>query len=268
MMEPALRYPRPTWSLLVLLALMLVFPSCKASRKAVAGAGSKGPVTDTLGWMIGQVDAAAFTPNWINAKLNIDFENPDTKIGVTGLLRMKPDSIIWLQVKKFGIEAARALVRRDSFFVMDRLNKTYSSGTLNELAREVDLPGDFRLIQSIFLGNAIATDAPTIKVRQVTPEWMLETKALGIFAVQRFKMLGSPRLSQLDGTQESSGLSVKVNYEDFRNVEKYPPLAYLREVLMLTEKGEKTQVKIEMQEVELDVPKSIPFEIPSHYTRM
>lgn len=268
MMEPALRFHKPIWLLLTLLALSLVFPSCKASRKAVAGAGSKGPVTDTLGWMITQVDAAAFTPNWINAKLNIDFENPDTKIGVTGVLRMKPDSIIWLQVKKFGIEAARALVRRDSFFVMDRLNKTYSSGTLNELAREVDLPGDFRLIQSIFLGNAIATDAPQIAVKQTSPEWQLETRALGILAVQRFKMLAVPRLTELDGKQENSGLSVNVKYDDFRNVDKYPPLAYLRQVLMLTEKGEKTQVKIEMQEVELDVPKSIPFEIPSHYTRM
>lgn len=64
------------------------------------------------------------------------------------------DSVLWINVKKLGIEAARALVTRDSVYLINRLDQTYSVKGLASLQRQYNLPEGFPLLQDMVLASA------------------------------------------------------------------------------------------------------------------
>ncbi len=140
---------------LALLAL-LIFANC---NRKVAGP-AEGAVSSPTGKLrlnqvLRNIEANRTSAEWMDAKARVDVETDDYSIGGTAYLRLHRDEAIWMSVKKFGIEGARALIRPDSFFLYNRLESEYTAEPLSYLEEKYKIPARFDLLQEIFFGNAV-----------------------------------------------------------------------------------------------------------------
>ena len=73
---------------------------------------------------------------------------------VYGTIKIKRDSIVWFSVNPgIGIEIARAQMKPDSLFLLDRLNARYFKGKYDFIDKMFDIEVNFASLQSIFLNT-------------------------------------------------------------------------------------------------------------------
>lgn len=96
----------------------------------------------------------ADTYAWMTAKMTMDLSAPGMELnGVTGSLRMRRDSAIWLSASTMGMESVRAMMTNDTVFVINRFEQTYLAEPLAEVAEKLQLPLTLQECQSLLLGK-------------------------------------------------------------------------------------------------------------------
>lgn len=91
----------------------------------------------------------------MTANLDIQAEGNGMSFdNLSGQLRMRNDSIIWLSVTAtMGVEVLRAKVSNDSVWILNRMEKTYLAEPLDSLCAKVGMPLSLPLVQTLFLDN-------------------------------------------------------------------------------------------------------------------
>jgi len=134
------------WSALLVVSLTT---SCTSSQRLIAR-GETDKLSDRafLAWAISQ------DPNWQNVDIRGkgEFEQGNTQQSFTYRLKLIRDSVIWVSISKFGFEGVRALITTDSVFVLNRLDRTYSSGNLAALGERYQVPASFSYLEGLLLG--------------------------------------------------------------------------------------------------------------------
>ncbi len=122
--------------MIALLALLLAATSCASRKKTVA-----------------PTPPQAF--EWMTANLDIQAEGNGMSFdNLSGQLRMRNDSIVWLSVTAtMGIEVLRAKVSNDSVWVLNRMEKTYLAEPLDSLGAKVGMPLSLPMVQTLLLDN-------------------------------------------------------------------------------------------------------------------
>ena len=142
-----------------ILLLLCVLTAAACGRKVTGpAAGGDAPAVGSrlrLNQVLERIDANRTTAEWMDAKARVDVQTDDLDIGGTAYLRLHRDQAIWISVKKFGFEGARALIRPDSFFLYNRLESEYTAEPLSYLEEKYKIPARFDLLQEIFFGNAV-----------------------------------------------------------------------------------------------------------------
>lgn len=121
---------------ITLILLLLVTASCASRKKVVTPSQPQ-----------------AF--EWLTANLSIDAEGNGMAFNdLSGQLRMRKDSVIWLSVTAtLGVEVLRAKVRNDSIWVLNRLEKSYLSESLDTLSEQLGLPLSLPWMQTLLFDN-------------------------------------------------------------------------------------------------------------------
>ena len=92
---------------------------------------------------------------WLTANLAIQADGNDmTYNDLSGQLRMRKDSIIWLNVTAtMGVEVLRAKVSNDSVWIVNRMEKTYLAEPLDTISAQLGMPLSLPLVQTLLLDN-------------------------------------------------------------------------------------------------------------------
>ena len=92
---------------------------------------------------------------WLTVNMDIQAEENDmTYNDLSGQLRMRKDSIVWLSVTAtMGVEVMRAKVSNDSIWVLNRLEKTYLAEPLDTVSAQLGMPLSLPLVQTLLLDN-------------------------------------------------------------------------------------------------------------------
>lgn len=92
---------------------------------------------------------------WLTANLSIDAEGNGMALSdLSGQLRMRKDSIIWLSVTAtLGVEVLRAKVSNDSIWVLNRLEKSYLTEPLDTISEQLGLPFSLPWVQALLFDN-------------------------------------------------------------------------------------------------------------------
>lgn len=205
--------------------------------------------------------------NLMNAQAKVFMEGNGQSIGATANIIWIRDSIIWLNVKKFGLEAARVLVTRDSVFVLNRLEKTYSARGLESLQRQYSLPAGFDLVQNVLL--AYPWFFPDIKLESDIKDGMHRLSGSnGRFATDYRMEEEAFWLRQEVFLEPRETRSVSVLFENYKKTELAGWFPYLRTLEASSPETGDMRLSIELNEVEFNVPKSFRFEIPTHYDKV
>ena len=91
----------------------------------------------------------------VEMKGTMEMENKTEQHSFTFNIRMIKDSIIWMQLKKFGLEGARVLATKDSLFAVDRLHRTFMKKSWASIQTQMNAPIDFAVLYEILSGNPV-----------------------------------------------------------------------------------------------------------------
>lgn len=93
--------------------------------------------------------------NYAAAKFNcnLNFDNEEHSFNVS--VRCRKDSVIWMSISKLGIDAARALITKDTVKVMLGLTeKKYFIGDFSYINELLQANLDYDMIQALLFGNS------------------------------------------------------------------------------------------------------------------
>lgn len=252
-----------------LLLLILLTAACNTSKK-VAGKKLK---KRKPSFLLEELNQNRKTAEWLSTKALIQYKDDNQRIKITSNIRIRKDSVIWLNVKKLGIEAARIQITPDSIIILDRLNKTYLAKDFDYVGQQFSFPQaiadklDFRALQDLFLGNPILIPVQKFESSISDGYYQLEGQyehidAQYLIEGQDYELASSYFVDHEDGK------SIYFQFSDYRAIDNQREFSYFRNIDLTSPQTGLVEMALQLSKVEFDVPKTIRFEIPSRYTEM
>ncbi len=254
-------------SSIILLIFILGLGSCKGTKKATGVIKTDAKLEN----LVSQIATNAFHPEWFKAKAQLQYRADGRGLSFTSTIISKDKELLWLNGKKFGIEGARILVKPDSIFAINRLQKQYLSEDMSWVAREYDLPTllseaiSLNHLQDIFIGNPILDIIPYTKLSYIDAETLL-TGEKDNYSTQLIINPNNLQTRSFNFTQGENIMYVK--YSDYRQVNDTHMIAFKRELLIERPEEEDINLSIQYDNIIIDEPQSIKFSIPSSYSKM
>lgn len=204
---------------------------------------------------------------WFAAKADAHFESSTLSGSGALQLRIRKDSLVWMTGKKFSIEGFRSIINRDSFFMVNRIDKYYHAEDNRMLARTFGIDLNFEDVQHLLAGNMFLPDAnDSTYYAQNTEKCILSTQMAHLNIVYCLDAR-TLQLNTVDIT-DGKGRKIEVELGNYKKNKDLPILPYDRKYTFKEPDNETSVLDIKIDEVELNVAKSVNFNIPSHYDRL
>jgi len=253
-------------AILLFSAFFLLSATCRRSPSEDTITPATTPLSaDVLIRKLGQ--NAPDKVNSITAHARIYAEGDGTAVEAGANLIWIRDSVLWLNVKKLGIEAARALVTRDSVIVLNRLEKTVQARGMEALQREYSLPEGFPLLQHLLLASAWF--APDMHLQADIKDSLHRLAGSnGQFSTDYRIEEGAFVLRQATFLQQRDASLLGLQYGDFKKLSGAGIFPYFRRIEAYSPGSGTVRLEIEFTDIEINVPKPYRFDIPGHYQRV
>jgi len=252
---------------LKLLTLLLLFASCNASKKAQQNQEANTLKPQSAEYLLDKMETQHFDAAWINAKAKIHFESDVRNESFNVTIRMRSDSLIWMNVKKLSVEGARILIDKDSVHVLNRLDKEYYVRGLDFVEQKFNLPADFKALQTMILGNPYLLAGQEYTATTQQEQYRISSK-------EGSEMLNDYWLNSLSFMLEQmSFLDLRYNRKLVVGLSDYQPVedqvfSFQRNYQMQSDQTGEVRVKIKFSKIERNIPKSMPFSVSSRYKRV
>ncbi|MCB0706464.1 MAG: DUF4292 domain-containing protein [Saprospiraceae bacterium] len=244
------------------IAALLLFAACHSAKGLAANDLKKRSTRFLLKELVeNQVDA-----EWFSAKAKITYSDAYENMVLSSNIRIRKDSLIWMNFKKLSVEAVRIQITPDSIYIIDRLNNQYSIKGFGFLQKQYQLPATFESLQNLLLGNPVffTTDLESDVLGQQYQLVGAGTRYSNTYLLNGLSYLLEGLI--LEDKQEKLVLTAVLS--DYRKTEGARNFSYFRSVTLQGEDKDEISVELELSKVEINVPKIISFEIPERYTRM
>lgn len=194
-----------------------------------------------------------------------DFDNTNVNI------RIKKDSLIWLSVTGVGFEVARGLITPDSIVFVDKFHKEYFVFTYAQLSKQYNFDLNFKLLQSIIIGNLPFAPAAESKFYKEN-EFVVLHQENARLVLDNYIDEKNLKLQKLKAVEVPTKNTFVLNYEDFKDVSGFLfPFGSLINLDVQSQKDKQfyqTTMRIKHNKVELTGKNpGFPFSIPSSYSR-
>ncbi|GAB4239136.1 MAG: DUF4292 domain-containing protein [Ekhidna sp.] len=204
---------------------------------------------------------------YMSSKARFKFDNDGKKVSATANFRIKKDSLIWISISGLGIEAARVLIDTSRVQIMDRLKRNYYEYTFEELSEEWDFDFNFKMIQSVILGNLVEP-YKNQKVEKLE-NYFTYFASKGAYSFQNFIGFTTMKLEKIRVIDGNTNNTISVNYSDFIlvNNQVFPNEI---EAVIDYESSNKpnTEISISYNKMEIEnTPLSFPYSVPGKYER-
>jgi len=166
-----------------------------------------------------------------------------------------------MSVKKFGFEGARALIRPDSFFVINRLNGDYTAEPLRYIEQKYKIPARFDLLQEIVLGNAVFFTR-NLELDQAGDTYTLSGQD-GRFATKHVVDGRGYRLMEMVLNELAQDRTLTISNADFRKApgkEDEPDFAFTRTVRIEAEATGPAKLDLMFNRLKFSGPLAMPFQ--------
>jgi hypothetical protein len=265
------------WLSLAAVTVMLFFGSCKSTRK-IQAAISKKDTTSVLIRNASAEDSVAVIKSALSgirtketdfktfsAKIKVEYQDSKGKQAITAYVRMIKDSVIWISgyATVFNIEAFRALIHKDSVFVLDKINKEVQLRSIDYLQEVTQIPFDFKTLQDMLLGNPIFFTDSVVSYKETESKILLAT--VGVNFKHLLTISKPDRLivhSKLDDVDINRNRTADITYDEFENSNGINFSTY-REITV-SEKN-KLDIQLKYKQYEFNKDLQINFSIPKNY---
>lgn len=254
---------------------IVTLASCRSTRKIQTAITKKDTVDSVAG--IVKIDTTQLINNALqalnknridfktfSAKVDVDYRGGDDKhYDVNASLRMYKDSLIWVSVNAvLGIEAMRMLINKDSVFLLDKLNKTYLTRSIDYLQEVSGLPLTLSTLQNLLVGNPVFVDSV---VSYSNDNNMIALLSIGKTFKNLVTVNGNNNVlvhSKLDDLDITRSRTADLNYDDYEN-KKGRSFSSKRRIAV-AEKN-KLDISLNFKQYEFNDDVNFPFSIPKNY---
>ncbi len=209
---------------------------------------------------------AIFAPEWMEGKCQLQMASEDSNLSGQGIIRIRRDSAIWVSLRKLGFEVGRALILKDYFFYLNRLNNVFEANPISIINEKYQLPGDFLHLQALLLGNAPLDDISDFTVtNKESFEWQLQ-KSMDNGTLSLGWDFNNKRISAIDWNQPSSNKYFKMKFGDYKALESKQQFSYFRDLNIQSAETGNLHVVLSFNQVQFNLPVSLRFDIPQRYS--
>ncbi|MEM1320697.1 MAG: DUF4292 domain-containing protein [Bacteroidota bacterium] len=266
----------PRLSLLLgILGLLLIAPACKSSKKAGTALQLK---KRSARFLVKKLEEQKVDVDWLSAKARIGFRDENRSVKVTANIRLRKDSILWMNFKKLSVEVARVLITPDSIYLIDRHNKQYTIQGFDFLERQFNMPAaiaeeagaqatGFNSMQQLLLGNPPLPPNRKYKASIDDQAYQLNRRESGFDSYYWLEGLNL-LLSRMRFLDLGFDREVEMELEDYKSVNEEQNFSYFRRLNLKSPDTGDISMSIKFLKVEINTPKRIRFDIPSNYKKM
>jgi hypothetical protein len=267
--------------LLFFTILLTLFSSCKI-KKSITATRSEHIAKKSAKELETLLKKNEFKFESISAKFSTDLvlDSSQTSFNVT--LRGRRDSALWfsITVPLIGIEAARAIVTKDSVKFIDRIHSEYFKGDFNYINKLLHADLDFEMLQSLLIGNSVDFYDDDDRLHSATNDgrYLLSTirKRKLRRVMQHNKELKDPAQSiWLDPATFKIARILFNDFNqnrtfnaDFDKFDKIDSSLFPFNIYYNIKAQKNVDIKIEYSKVTINTPQTFPFSIPSKYERI
>lgn len=249
-------------------ALFFGLIGCK-SKKTIATTPTVSNIEktpNTANEFLSAIESRTYTPEWFSGRGNINATLGTNSMEVDAVIQIRKDSAILLVVKKFGFEGARALITKDSVFLINRLEQTYDKQAITALTQRFNLPAQFDALQQLILGNPARLDSKPYEVMQQDTTVLLQS-SLGKLSADYAFAKKTLKLNQAFFEDEESTSKMTMQYGNYKMTAVKKEFSCQRNIEFFSPQGNNGEIDIEFKEVEFNVAKAMRFQIPNNYKR-
>jgi hypothetical protein len=200
-----------------------------------------------------------------SAKTKMRFEGPDNKHELTAHIRVRKDSVIWIHVTAVmgGFPVARIFVTRDSFFMLNYLDKEVVAVPLSRAVRI--LPGnvDFASFQNLIMGEPLRNGAIT-DARKSGDSILIRVEDSSYVQFITYNRSDSTMRSAVLRTHNPSGPEASTQYSNYE-ITNNRRISTNR-VLNIQNGNDNYLLEMNFNKSDFDEPLEYPFSIPRNYT--
>lgn len=201
--------------------------------------------------------------NYLKAKSKVTWKTDNNQDNYTVDIRVKKDSLIWVNVSVAMVSGATGLFSKDRMQFYHKINNEYYNLTYDSLSVLMGFKIDFNILQSLIVGNQPFKKNNSRVIRE--NDNFIFKQEEGQIKIDNF--VGPNRkLKKLLVSDEPSKNKLTMDYEDFSTINQilFPYSSSI--TLDVTNKEnqlKKTVISIKYSKVELlDTPLPFPFRVP------
>lgn len=206
---------------------------------------------------------------YFHGKARINFRDDKKERDVKSTIRIRKDSVIWMNFSVVGVQGGKALINKDSIVIVSTVDKEYYVFTYEELSKRFKFAIDYDVIQAAFLGNLVIPRQPEDIINQ-EPSFNLLQQNRGTVSVKNYINAASTKLEKVEMRESDTNNSLIINYTNFQQVgAKIFPYTGVISVFYKTAAGILTNtISFEYIKAEVgDRQLRFPFNIPRKYDR-
>lgn len=137
---------------IILLYLLIIFVLLNSCKIAFVNLGVKEHIKPAK--LYKNILDNQFEFDNLNMKFSANVEINDNNNSFSGILRIAHDSLMWISLRSFNIEGIRAYLSfNDSVKFINRIDKTYFSGSYNYLSQYFKIDVDYIMLEAILTNN-------------------------------------------------------------------------------------------------------------------
>lgn len=204
---------------------------------------------------------------YMSAKAKFKFDHDGQRVSATANFRIKKDSIIWISISGFGLEAARVLIDTKNIYILDKLKRQYYEYNFEGLSKQLDFDLDFKLVQSVVLGNLV-DPYDNQKVEKKDNYYSFKSSK-GMYFFQNFIGTRTMKLEKVNISDSATKNTISVNYSDFNFVDQQ---VFPNEIQAIIDyealDKPNTEINISYNKMAIeDGPINFPYSVPNKYER-
>ena len=194
-----------------------------------------------------------------SGRLKIKSEKQNVSLGVS--LKSREDSLVWLRLTKL-LELARAQLDRGNFDLINRLDRSHTSFTYQDIATYIDPDQGMAAVQSVLMGNV------PFDIRKADFEIGTEFYELSIedsISQKAFLDKKTLKLRQYEITSKKEQTTAVANFGDYEQVTEHMLIPKSINVEIVG--AELESISIEFSKIGFSKKEQVEFEIPNGYKK-
>ena len=247
---------------MVLLVSSLLISGCKTKKIIPEDNGLSSYSEEDVFY---KIKAGNLYYDYLEASGTATISSPSLNISGNFILRLKDNETAWMVVKKFGFEAARILIQNDTVTVLNRLEKSYIQGPLQELSKELGLNLAQEEMIDFLAGNMMVDNSEFISLTQDSFSYEYKTAFDNLIVNYTFDAISETvnHASFADMANKSASCA----YLDYRVVDEVQQTSYQRILSTDDPSVGLSTITLDFKEIDLGTALNFPFEIPENYIK-